>query len=134
MSGGAPRVRLERLRRRQQFLAAARGAKVHMPVLVVQCVPRPGGDAEPTIGVGFTASRKVGNAVARNRARRRLREAARRVLPEVGEPGCDYVLIARQAVVTCPFAELERQLAEAVRRLRAGCREKASAPERPPAS
>lgn len=100
-----------------------------MPVLVVQCVPRPGGDAEPTIGVGFTASRKVGNAVARNRARRRLREAARRVLPEVGEPGCNYVLIARQAVVTCPFAELERQLAEAVRRLRARCREKASAPE-----
>jgi len=89
-----------------------------MPALVVQCAPRPGGDAEPTIGVGFTASRKVGKAVARNRARRRMREAARRVLPVHGEPGCDYVLVARQAVLTCPFAELERQLIEALRRLR----------------
>ncbi len=46
-------------------------------------------------GLGFTASKKVGNAVARNRAKRRLREAARRLLPDHGLPGVDYVLVAR---------------------------------------
>jgi len=116
VSAGAPR--LERLRQRVRFVRAARGAKVVMPALVVQSVPRPGPDPEPTIGVGFTASKRVGKAVARNRARRRLREAARRVLPVHGEAGRDYVLIARQAVLTCPFAELEAQLTEALKRLR----------------
>ncbi len=124
----APPPRLERLRHRARFLRAARGAKVVMPALVVQSVPRPAEDPEPTIGVGFTASKRVGKAVARNRARRRLRELARRVLPVHGEAGRDYVLVARQAVLTCPFSELEAQLVQALARLRTGRRGRVSPP------
>jgi ribonuclease P protein component len=65
----------------------ARGA------VVVQMRPR--GDDDPTIRSGFTATRKIGGAVQRNRAKRRLREAARVMLPLHGRPGCDYVFIAR---------------------------------------
>jgi ribonuclease P protein component len=58
------------------------------------------------IRVGFTASRKIGNAVARNRARRRLKAAAQQVLPLYGLPGNDYVLVARRETLTRPFGEL----------------------------
>jgi ribonuclease P protein component len=71
------------------------------------------------IRLGITASRKVGNAVARNRARRRLREAARRVLPTDAAPGHDYVLIGRAATLQRPFAMLVADLQSALRRLRA---------------
>jgi ribonuclease P protein component len=67
--------------------------------------------------VGFTASRKVGNAVVRNRAKRRLRAAAAQVLPEQGRPGSDYVLIARAGTTDRPFSELIADLERALRRL-----------------
>ena len=67
--------------------------------------------------VGFTASRKVGNAVARNRARRRLREAARRLLPAGAKSGYDLVLVARGETLKRPFASLVEDLATALRRL-----------------
>jgi len=70
-------------------------------------------------GLGFTASKKVGNAVARNRARRRLREAARQLLPEHGLPGVDYVLVARQSAVDAPWAALLDDVGNALIRLRA---------------
>lgn len=72
-----------------------------------------------TIRLGITASRKVGNAVARNRARRRLREVARLVLSADAAPGHDYVLIGRAATLKRPFAMLVVDLRSALRKLRA---------------
>jgi len=67
---------------------------------------RPRGDGDPLIRVGFTATRKIGGAVVRNRAKRRLREAARLMIPEHGRPGCDYVLIARGGTTARPWPRL----------------------------
>lgn len=76
---------------------------------------------QPTaaIRLGITASRKVGNAVARNRARRRLREVARLVLPASAAPGQDYVLVGRATTLQRPFAMLVADLDAALARLRA---------------
>ena len=75
-------------------------------------------DPDPAaIGVGFTASRKVGGAVARNRARRRLKAVAREVLPGAGRPGHDYVLIARAGTRTRPYIELATDLRTALQRV-----------------
>jgi ribonuclease P protein component len=73
--------------------------------LVLQAAPQPSG-AGYGVRVGFTASRKVGNAVVRNRAKRRLRAAAAHVLSNQGKSGIDYVLIARGATAERPFAAL----------------------------
>ncbi|MFO1105289.1 MAG: ribonuclease P protein component [Amaricoccus sp.] len=92
------------LRRRADFLAAAKGRRQSRPAFTLQARPR---DAEPGIRVGYTCSKKVGNAVARNRAKRRLREAARAVLPGAARPGWDYVLIGRPATTAGrPFEAL----------------------------
>lgn len=68
---------------------------------------------------GFTATKKLGNAVARNRIRRRLKEVVRLVAPSQARAGCDYVLIAREAAATRLFATLERDLAAAFAALHA---------------
>lgn len=73
--------------------------------------------------VGFTASRKVGNAVVRNRAKRRLRALAAQVLLDKGRPGTDYVLIARAATGDRPYAELVADLEAALRQVERGPRE-----------
>ena len=109
-----------RLRRRPEFLqVAAARRKWVAPGLILQALKRVTG---PTVGdtavrVGFTASRKVGSAVARNRARRRLREAARHVLPAQARPGYDLVLVARRETLTRPFGALIADLELALRRL-----------------
>jgi ribonuclease P protein component len=88
------------------------------PGVVVQFYRRP---AEPSnageIRYGITASRRVGNAVVRNRVRRRLRAAAERVLPVWAERGCDYVLVGRQATASRSFDALIADLKTALQRL-----------------
>lgn len=101
-----------RLKRRAEFLrVAGAGRKSAQPGLVLQVRPRD--DAEAA-RVGFTVTRKVGNAVARNRARRRLREAARLVLHAHPVVGADLVLIGRDATAARPFAALQEDLRRAL--------------------
>jgi ribonuclease P protein component len=104
---------LARLKKRAEFLqVAAKGRKWTTPGLILQALPH---DASTGPRIGFTASRRVGIAVVRNRARRRLREAARRTLPHA-RPG-NYVVIARQGTLTRPFGDLVADLETALRRL-----------------
>lgn len=109
-------VPLAVLRKREDFLKAARARRQGTASMMVQARHRR--DNEPAIRVGFTCSKKVGNAVARNRAKRRLREAARLVLPQLGQPGWDYVLIGRPNVTADrPFEMLLQDLRHALRKL-----------------
>ena len=105
---------MERLRRRQDFIAAAKALHAAMPSLVVQARDRDDGRAPR---VGFTATKKLGNAVIRNRVKRRLREAARLTLPGIARRGFDYVLIGRAGAAKRPFAELQADLNSALKRL-----------------
>jgi ribonuclease P protein component len=105
---------------RADFLAAARACRQSRPGLTLQARRRGPGEEPAAIRVGFTCSKKVGNAVARNRARRRLRAAARAVVPLEGRPGWDYVLIGRpEATATRPFVALCDDLASALRAVHA---------------
>ena len=97
-------VAIERLRARREFLYVAAGASERRKLLVVQARRRP--EPRNAAGAGFTATRKVGGSVVRNRARRRLREAVRLLLPFHGVAGADYVFIARQDTGSAPWTRL----------------------------
>lgn len=91
-----------------------------MPGFILQARRRAPSEQIPDdiIRVGYTCSKKVGNAVARNRAKRRLRAIARDTLPALGRPGWDYVLIGRAGITgTLPFAQLTAQLQQALSKL-----------------
>lgn len=90
-----------------------------MPGFVLQAAPLPPDLTFPTIRVGFTVSRKVGNAVVRNRVRRRLREVARLEIPGQARSDLDYVLVGRQAALGRDFGVLRQELHEALKRLKA---------------
>ena len=107
---------LQRLTKRAQFLFVRQGARASRTSVMVEARRRAG---DGPIGVGFTASGRIGGAVARNRARRRLREAARKLLPEHGLPGVDYVLVARQTTPSAPWPALLDDVGNALIRLRA---------------
>ncbi|MEQ8806944.1 MAG: ribonuclease P protein component [Rhodospirillales bacterium] len=109
-----------RLKRRADFLKVARkGHKWAAPGLVLQAFDRTGdGEAAgPDFRAGFTVTRKVGNAVVRNRARRRLKAAAEQVLPDGAKAGHDYVLIGRQGTLDRAFPALIGDLRTALERV-----------------
>jgi ribonuclease P protein component len=132
---------LRRLKRREDFLrvAAARRRWV-TPAFILQARERSREDSAAATGavdaaapdpasvdrtvrevrVGFTVSRKVGNAVVRNRVRRRLRAAAAHVLPERAAPGFDLVLVGRVGGLTHPYARIVADLAMALGKVGAG--------------
>jgi len=108
-------TRPQRLTRRAEFLrVAAKGRKTPMPGLVLQALQRD--DAGPA-RLGFTVTRKVGNAVVRNRTRRRLKEAARLLLAERPVSGVDLVLIGRDATRRRDFRALQGDIARALDKL-----------------
>jgi ribonuclease P protein component len=110
---------MERMTRRADFLAAAAGAKASAAAFTLQARRRQ--DQGPP-RVGFTVSKKVGNAVERNRVRRRLREIVRVSGSGRMRAGHDYVLIGRRAALGLPFERLKAELDGALDRLHRGHR------------
>ncbi|HSZ73765.1 MAG TPA: ribonuclease P protein component [Rhizomicrobium sp.] len=103
---------MDHLKTRAHFLRAQRGIRRSSASLTLEVCASP--EAGIGVRVGFTASKKVGNAVARNRAKRRLRAAANALLPLYGLPGNDYVLVARTATLDRPFEALLADLKDAL--------------------
>lgn len=105
-----------RLKTRAEFLHLREGSRFAAPSLVLQARARgeKGGALPDVARFGFTASKALGGAVLRNRARRRLKEAVRIVGPEHAVPGYDYVLIARAGTVQRRFTEITRDLERAL--------------------
>ena len=108
---------MERLRQRADFLAAASGIKVPATAFVLQARKRT--DDGP-VRFGFTVSKKVGNAVERNRARRRLKEIVRLSDTNRMQSGHDYVLVGRRAALKLPFDRIALDFEGALRRMQAG--------------
>jgi ribonuclease P protein component len=120
---------MERLKRRTDFKAAAQAQKAPTGAFVLQARQR-SVEAIGPVRVGFTVSRRVGNAVERNRVRRRLREMVRLAPAEAFRCGHDYVVIGRRSALETAFTDMARQFAAALRRVHA---EPGSGQERPAA-
>lgn len=106
---------MQRLRRRQEFVAVRAGQKAHFTTLTLHGLRRRDEESRGAIveaRLGFTVTKKEGNAVARNRIRRRLRAALREVSLQV-QNDRDYVVIGRRAALSAPFSELKQDLTHA---------------------
>ena len=113
MTDARPPIR--KLTRRSEFLACAKVPSCAKGAIVVQARPRD--DDCAAVRIGFTATKRIGGAVQRNRAKRRMREAARQVLPLIATPGTDYVIIARTGVITRDWTRLLDDVKSALLRL-----------------
>lgn len=110
---------MKRLKKRAEFVAAAKGARTERRAFVIQGLRRDeaeGALREPDARFGFTVTKKTGNSVERSRIKRRLRAAASACAADA-RPGCDYVLVARRAAISLPFADLVSELAGGLARL-----------------
>jgi ribonuclease P protein component len=115
---GLKKPPLERIKKRPEYLAVANTRRKWVtPAFILQAQPTQS-DSPPK--VGFTVSKKVGKAVIRSRAKRRLKEAARQIFPHLGTQGWGYVLIGRQAAVSYPFEKLCADMRWALAKLAAG--------------
>lgn len=103
-----PNKTVGRLKSRPQFLAVREGEKRRGGFFLLEMLDRKLADADPR--VGFTVTKKHGNAVERNRMRRRLKEAVRLHAGFAMQPGHDYVVVARRDVLTAPFEKLASEL------------------------
>jgi ribonuclease P protein component len=103
------------IKKRPDFLAANRGKRYATPGFVLLVHDR--GDADPAKRLGITITKKVGNAVIRNRMRRRFRELARELLPELGKSGADHILIGRDGGIERDFSQLRDEMTKALRKV-----------------
>ena len=109
----AASVCLETMKNRPDYLRTAQGRRQGTGSFMLQGRAR--GDGQALVRIGFTASKKIGNAVARNRAKRRMRALAREVLPMLARPGWDYVLVAKpEATVSRDYKDMLDDLAMAL--------------------
>lgn len=110
-------ARLVTLKARPEFLRVRGGRRWSARAFVIEC--KPAADATPQLPArfGLTVTKAMGNAVVRNRIRRRLKDALRRAVVGVAAPATDYVVIARAEAATLPFEDLCRQMRQAVERL-----------------
>ena len=111
------REKIETIKKRSHFLRVTETRKKWISPAVIVQVAKNKDIVADKIRVGYTASKKVGNAVLRNRAKRRMREAARLVMSENGVKSHDYVLIARKEITERPYSELIRDLKWSLKRL-----------------
>jgi ribonuclease P protein component len=120
-AGGAPRsrpqeaFRLVILSKRADFLAANRGKRAPMPGFVL--LVRDRGDSDHGVRIGYTVTKKIGNAVVRNRMKRRFRALVRDIFPAHAIPGADHVLIGRSSGIERDFATLAAELKRALAKL-----------------
>ena len=129
---------IDRLKRRSEFLRVRGGGRASMSAFVIEGKARPGPQpapdaVDPAVAVarfGFTVTKKLGNAVVRNRIRRRLRAAVAALAPGRAQVGFDYVIIARSPALDRPFTTLQGDLDAALRRVHED-RPKQDRPNRP---
>lgn len=112
---------IETLKKRRDFLRLRGGVRSPTPVCVIEAKPRERSGGEPcengSCRFGFTVTKKLGNAVQRNRIRRRLKSAIQHLAPHHGVEGFDYVIVARKEALTAPWEELLRQVRRALQRI-----------------
>lgn len=123
------RMTLQTIRKRADFLRANKGLRVAKPGFVLLVSP----NGQDAARFGVTVTKKIGNAVVRNRMKRRLRELARAALPQAALRGHDHVLIGREGGVERDFAALREELDDALVRLSAGMGDARRPPRRKPA-